>query len=116
VVRIANWRRAVSTAPGHTTTGWTWGTSKWLRSPSGSATPLTSCASCKSMDAGDDAMKVRVEYTYDPQSRNWCFQVPSLGIIGGADTREQAEEQAIEALGFTLESANEATAPAESEV
>ena len=39
-------------------------------------------------------MKVRVEYTYDPQSRNWCFQVPSLGIIGGADTREQAEEQA----------------------
>ena len=64
------------------------------------------------MDAGDDAMKVRVEYTYDPESRNWCFQVPSLGIIGGADTREQA----IEAIAFTLESANEATAPAESEV
>ena len=61
-------------------------------------------------------MKVRVEYTYDPESDNWCFQVPSLGIIGGADTREQAEEQAIEAIGFTLESANEATVPAESEV
>ena len=68
------------------------------------------------MDAGKDAMKVRVEYTYDPESRNWCFQVPSLGIIGGADTREQAEEQAIDAIAFTLESANEAPAPAESEV
>jgi hypothetical protein len=68
------------------------------------------------MDAGENAMKVRVEYTYDPESRNWCFQVSSLGIIGGADTREQAEEQAIAAIAFTLESANEATAPAESEV
>jgi hypothetical protein len=68
------------------------------------------------MDAGENAMKVRVEYTYDPESRNWCFQVSSLGIIGGADTREQAEEQAIEATTLTLESANEATAPAESEV
>ena len=64
------------------------------------------------MDAGANAMKVRVENNFDPESDNWCFQVPSLGITGDADTREQA----IEAIGFTLESANEASAPAESEV
>ncbi len=49
-------------------------------------------------------MKLRVEYMYDPESENWCFVVPSLGIIGGAQTREEAEQQAIDAITFTLES------------
>lgn len=48
-------------------------------------------------------MQLRIEYTYDPESRNWCFQVPSLGNIGGADTREEAEQEAIAAIAFTLE-------------
>lgn len=59
---------------------------------------------------------VRVDYTYDPESRNWCFAVPSLGIVGGADTRQEAEQRAIEAIAFTLESGNDADTPPESEV
>lgn len=61
-------------------------------------------------------MNLRVEYTYDPESRNWCFEVPSLGIIGGAATREDAEKRAIAAINFTLESENERPAPTGSEV
>jgi predicted RNase H-like HicB family nuclease len=67
-----------------------------------------------------DTAQIRVEYFYDPESRNWGFEVPSLGIIGGADTREEAEQQAIEAITFTLESdeeeEEEAPVPAEGEV
>ena len=48
-------------------------------------------------------MQVRIEYIYDPESRNWCFRVPSLGIIGGADTREEAEQGAIDAIAYALE-------------
>ena len=48
-------------------------------------------------------MQLRVDYLYDPESRNWCFRVPSLGIIGGADTREEAEQQAIAAIAYALE-------------
>jgi hypothetical protein len=47
-------------------------------------------------------MKLRVEYFYDPESRNWTFVVPTLHIIGGAETREEAERQLIEAIDFTL--------------
>ena len=46
---------------------------------------------------------MRVEYIYDPESRNWCFRVPSLGIIGGADTRDEAERAVLDAVAFTLE-------------
>ena len=49
-------------------------------------------------------MEVRVEYLYDPESDNWCFVVPCLAIIGGAQTREEAEQQAIDAITFTRES------------
>ena len=35
-------------------------------------------------------MKLRVEYAYDPESHNWSFRVPSLGIVGGAESREDA--------------------------
>lgn len=42
-----------------------------------------------------------VRYTYDPESKNWCFEVPTLGIIGGAATRVEAEQQAREAIAYT---------------
>ena len=57
-------------------------------------------------------VKPRVEYIYDPESRNWCFKVPVLRIIGGADTREEAELCAIEAIEFTLEDDLDAPPPA----
>ncbi len=46
-------------------------------------------------------MRLRVEYAYDAESHNWSF--PSLGIVGGADTRDEAERKVVEAVGFTLE-------------
>ena len=55
------------------------------------------------MQNAGTAMNLRVEYTYDPESRNWCFVVPSLHIIGSGDTREEAERRAIDAVLFTLE-------------
>ncbi len=61
-------------------------------------------------------MQLRVEYIYDPESRNWCFRVPSLGIIGGADTREEAEQAAIDAIAFTLEDESDSSSPTEGEV
>ena len=47
-------------------------------------------------------MQLRVEYVYDPESRNWSFVVPALHIIGGAETREDAKRQVIEAIDFAL--------------
>ncbi|MHB1500846.1 MAG: type II toxin-antitoxin system HicB family antitoxin [Candidatus Dormibacteria bacterium] len=44
-----------------------------------------------------------VELFYDPESRNWGFEVPSLGIIGGGATRAAALRQARDAIAFTLE-------------
>ena len=44
-----------------------------------------------------------VEFAYDSESRNWSFRVPSLGIVGGADTRDDAERKVVEAVAFTLE-------------
>lgn len=61
-------------------------------------------------------MQLRVEYIYDPESRNWCFRVPSLGIIGGADTREGAEREAIATIAYALEDESEYGEPAEGEV
>lgn len=63
-----------------------------------------------------DTMKLRIDYVYDPESRNWCFEVPSLRIIGGAETREEAQQQAIDAVAFTLESDNEEAPPENGEV
>jgi hypothetical protein len=53
-------------------------------------------------------MQLRIEYVYDPESRNWCFRVPSLGVIGGADTGEEAERAALDALAYALEGDDEA--------
>ena len=61
-------------------------------------------------------MQHRVEYIYDPESRNWCFRVPSLGIIGGAETREEAQQAAIDAIAFTLEDESDGSSPTEGEV
>ena len=61
-------------------------------------------------------MQLRVEYLYDPESRNWCFVVPSLRIVGSAETREEAELCAIEAVEFTLEDDLDAPPPDGGEV
>ena len=61
-------------------------------------------------------MRLRVEYAYDPESDNWSFRVPSLSIVGGADSREEAERQVIEAVAFTLEGDEDGLAPTQAEV
>jgi hypothetical protein len=54
-------------------------------------------------------IKLPVEYAYDSESRNWGFRVPSLGIVGGADTRDKAERKVVEAVAFTLEGDDDAS-------
>ena len=61
-------------------------------------------------------MRLRVEYAYDPESRNWSFRVPSLGIVGGAKTREDAEKRVVDAVAFTLEGEEDGSVPATTEV
>ena len=53
-------------------------------------------------------MRLRVEYVYDPESRNWGFSVPALSIVGGGNTREEAERHALEAIEFAVEAMNDA--------
>ncbi|HLQ33451.1 MAG TPA: hypothetical protein VK457_12255 [Chloroflexota bacterium] len=48
-------------------------------------------------------MKLRVEFFYDDESKNWGFSVPALNIVGGEETREKAEKMALEAIDFALE-------------
>ena len=54
-------------------------------------------------------MRLRVEYAYDAESHNWSFRVPSLGIVGGAGTRDEAERKVVEAVAFTLEGDDDAS-------
>jgi predicted RNase H-like HicB family nuclease len=61
-------------------------------------------------------LQLRVEYAYDQESQNWSFRVPSLGIVGGAETRKEAEDAAIEAIGYALEDDQEIEESAEAEV
>ena len=61
-------------------------------------------------------MQARVEYIYDPKSRNWCFRVPSLGIIGGAETREVAEQAVLGAIAYALEDESETSSTGEAEI
>ena len=61
-------------------------------------------------------MQLRVEYVYGPESRNWSFVVPALNIIGGAETREDAERQVIEAIDFALWSDAQEPVPEGAEV
>lgn len=44
-----------------------------------------------------------VEYYFDPESNNWSCVVPLLGIVGGSDTRSDAECEVVEAIEFSLE-------------
>jgi hypothetical protein len=55
--------------------------------------------------------KLRVEIRYDKESGNWSYTVPSLGIVGGEDSREAAKKAAFDALVFTLEADSAAPAP-----
>ena len=49
-------------------------------------------------------LALRVEYTYDPESGHWMYEVPALHILGvGCESREEAARQAAEAVIFTLE-------------
>lgn len=53
-------------------------------------------------------MDLRVEYYYDDEARHWSFRVPGLRIVGGGqDTRKEAEQAAVEAILFTLETDNQ---------
>jgi predicted RNase H-like HicB family nuclease len=61
-------------------------------------------------------MQVRIEYTYDSESHNWSYRVPSLGIVGGSETREDAEREVIEAIAFALEDDPEVAEPIEGEI
>jgi predicted RNase H-like HicB family nuclease len=61
-------------------------------------------------------MHLRIEYRHDPESRNWSFCVPRLGIVGAADTREEAERAAVEAISFALEDESELAEPDDGEV
>jgi hypothetical protein len=56
-------------------------------------------------------MRLRVEYVYDSESKNWSFRIPTLGIVGGADTRDEAERKVVEAVAFTLEGDDDASGP-----
>ena len=47
--------------------------------------------------------RITVHYTLDPESHTWCFRVPSLGVVGGAATRAEAEREAADAIAFALE-------------
>lgn len=46
---------------------------------------------------------LRIEYLFDPESRNWMYVVPRLHISGNASSREEAASEAPEAIMFTLE-------------
>lgn len=61
-------------------------------------------------------MQLRVEYLYDRESRNWCFRVPSLGIIGGADTRHEAERAVLDAVAYALEEEPDPSSTGEAEI
>ena len=54
-------------------------------------------------------LKIRVEYYFDPESRNWGFRVPALRIVGGAcETREEAEQHSLDAIRYALSDEAEA--------
>lgn len=55
---------------------------------------------------------LRIEYLFDPESRNWMYVVPSLHISGNASSREEAASEALDAIIFTLEcDAEDETSP-----
>ena len=61
-------------------------------------------------------MQLLVEYRYDPESRHWSFLVPSHHIVGSGQTRAEAEQEAAEALLFTIESDDQEDFPIQDDV
>ena len=61
-------------------------------------------------------MQLRVEYIYSPESRNWCFRVLNLGIIGGADTHGEAERAVLNAIAYALEEEPDPSSAGEAEI
>ena len=51
----------------------------------------------------------KIHYAYDSESKGWSFRVPSLGIVGGAETRDEAERLAAEAIEFARRNEEPAT-------
>jgi hypothetical protein len=46
---------------------------------------------------------VRIEYEFDPESRNWHFTVPALGIVGGGcPSKDELFEHVRSAVRFAL--------------
>jgi predicted RNase H-like HicB family nuclease len=43
--------------------------------------------------------------------KSWGFAVPALHIVGSADTREDAREEAVAAIAFALEAAADLVTP-----
>jgi hypothetical protein len=56
-------------------------------------------------------MHLRVEYVYDPEVKSWGFAVPALHIVGSADTRDAAREEAVAAIAFALDAPADLVAP-----
>jgi hypothetical protein len=48
-------------------------------------------------------MQLRVEYVYDTDVNSWGFAVAALHIVGSADTRDAAREEATAAITFALD-------------
>jgi hypothetical protein len=47
---------------------------------------------------------LRVELFHDDEAGNWHYRVPALHINGGGTaTREDAERECLDAIGFALE-------------
>jgi len=101
--RTGDLRKGTTRGRERSMTGATLGRACWLKSRVSSAIPLTSYANYRMMIDMNDIAEIRVEYTYDPEGHDWCFEVPTLGIIGGADTRDEAKDAAIAAIRFTLD-------------
>ena len=60
-------------------------------------------------------LKLRIEYFYDPESRNWGYQVPALQLVGGAsETKEELDRHAMDAIRYAL--SDEGTADTTGEV
>jgi predicted RNase H-like HicB family nuclease len=47
--------------------------------------------------------RIRVDYLWDDEAGSWGFVVPTLHIVGGGSTRDDARRRAREAIAFALE-------------
>ena len=48
-------------------------------------------------------MQLRMKYTYDTDVNSWGLAVPALHLVGSAEAREAANEEAIAAIAFALD-------------